>query len=79
MPRFFYLLHRTLHVPYIVERVKDPKDIHAVFIGRSDKPVDHVIGIMAVPDKVLAAEQHLNGGVFQLCFECAEPVPGIVI
>ena len=69
----FHLLHRALHVPDIVERVKDPEDIHAVLIGGCNKTVDYVIGIMARPDQVLAAEQHLYRRMFQFCLE--RPVP----
>ncbi len=34
-------------------------------MGRSNKSVHHIIGIMAVPDKVLAAEEHLDRRMLQ--------------
>jgi len=61
-------VHRALHVPDIVERIENTEDIHPVFIGRVDKPVDNIVRIVAVSHQVLATEEHLDRGVFQLCF-----------
>ncbi len=66
---FFHLLHRPLHVPDIIQGIKNAEDINPVFMGSSNEAIHHVIRVMAVADKVLAAKEHLDRGVVQFSFE----------
>jgi len=70
--------HRPLHVPDIVERVEDPEDLDSVLDGGRDKPVDNVVGIVAVSDQVLATEEHLDAGVRKALLQAAEALPGVL-
>lgn len=78
-PDIFYLLHRLLHVADIVQSIKDPEYVHAIVTGRCNKSVDNIVRIVAVPDKILPPEKHLDRCLFQFGLEGSETVPGIVI
>ena len=76
---FLDLIHRPGHVPDIVQGIEHPENINAVFIGCRDEFVDNIIRIMAVSDKVLPPQQHLDGRLPEFGLECPETIPWIVI
>ncbi|MPL97604.1 hypothetical protein SDC9_43796 [bioreactor metagenome] len=59
---FFYGIQRCLQVSRIIQGIKNPKNVDAVFDGFADKTIHDIIRIMAVPDQILSPKQHL-----QLC------------
>ena len=69
--------NRRLDVARIVQRIEDPEDVDAVFAGKRHEAVDHVIGIVPVADKVLAAQEHLERGVFRPRLDGPQPLPGV--
>ena len=71
------LVHRGLDVAQVVERVENADDIHAVLNGCAHKTAHHVIRIVAVPQQVLAAKQHLQLGVFHVLPDCAQALPRV--
>ena len=77
MPQAFTSLHGPIEVPHVVERVEDAEDIDAVRGRTFDEPLHHVIGVMAIADEVLPAQQHLKLGVGHGGTQGSEPFPGI--
>ena len=59
-----YSGHRAFHVPDIIQGIKDPEDIYPVFMGKVNKPIDHIIRIVPVSDQVLPTQKHLYWRVF---------------
>jgi hypothetical protein len=43
------------------------------------KGVGHVVGIVAVAHQVLGAQQHGEGGLFEVALQGADPLPGIFV
>ena len=76
---FLDVLYSGLHVPGIVQGVENTNDINAVFDGLFAEGFHHVVGIMAVAQKVLSPKQHLQLGVGQTLFQGAQTLPGIFI
>ena len=48
-------------------------------MGSRDKFIHYIIGIVTVSNEILATQEHLDGGVFQFAFECAQAIPGIIV
>ena len=71
-------LYRTLQIPYIVHRIKDPKHIHSIVMGPLHKMAHQVIRIMAVAQQVLPPQQHLLRRLRHQFFELAQANPGIL-
>ena len=65
-PDILYLRNGALHIPDIVQCIKYPENVHTAFPGKFYEFIDHIVRVMAVPDKVLATKQHLDRGPFQL-------------
>ena len=68
---------RLLHVPHVVQRVKDPEHIHAVRRGPFNERIDHVVGIVPVADQILPAQQHLQARAGHHPLERAQAFPRI--
>ena len=47
---------RALHVSRVIERVKDPENIHPVIGARLDEGCDHVVGEVGVLNDILPAQ-----------------------
>ncbi len=62
----------------VVHGVEDAEHVHAVFDGALDEALHHVIGVVAVAEQVLAAEQHLQRGLRHGLFELAQADPGVL-
>ena len=73
-----YLSHSPFDIADIVQCVEDTKDINAIRRGPFDESFQHIVGIMAISDQVLPAEQHLEFGVGHGGAQGAEPFPGIL-
>ncbi len=72
-----YRLQGRFHIARVVHGVEDAEDVHAVFDGALDKAGDHVIGVVAVAEQVLAAQQHLQRGFGHGFFEFAQAQPRV--
>ena len=68
-----------LQVAGIVQCVEDADDIDAVCNGLLYKVLNSIIGVGAVAQHVLAAEQHLQLLVGQLLAQDAQTLPGVLI
>jgi predicted homoserine dehydrogenase-like protein len=75
----FYLLHRPFHITDIIEGIKDPEDIHSIFMRGGNEVVYDIIRIVPVADKVLSTQEHLDWCMGKFCFERSEPVPWIIV
>ncbi len=51
----FCHLDGKFHVPDIIDRVKNPEYVNAVFIGFGDELFNHIVRIVPVPYEILAA------------------------
>jgi hypothetical protein len=71
--------HGALHIPYIVESIKNPEHIYAIFMGCFDEFINNIIRVMAVTNKILPSEEHLDGSIPEFCLEGPKPIPGIII
>ena len=71
-------LQGGLHIARVVHGVEDAEHVHAVFDGALDEALHHVIGVVAVAEQVLAAEQHLQRGLRHDLFELAQADPGVL-
>ena len=71
-------LQGGFHVARVVHGVEDAEDVHAVFDGAFDKALHHVVGVVAVAEQVLAAEQHLQRGLRHRLFELAQADPRVL-
>ena len=71
-------LQGGLHVARVVHGIKDAEDVHAVFDGALDEALHHVIGVVAVAEQVLAAQQHLQRGFRHRLFQLAQADPRVL-
>ncbi|SAQ30229.1 Uncharacterised protein [Klebsiella oxytoca] len=71
-------LQGGFHIARVVHGVEDAEHVHAVFDGALSEALHHVIGVVAVAEEVLAAEQHLQGGLRHGLFELAQADPGVL-
>ena len=65
-------------VALVVQGVEDAEDVDARLGGVLDEGVDEVVGVVAVTDEGLAAQQHLQGRVGHEGLEGAEALPGVL-
>ena len=73
------LVHRSLDVAQVVERVEDTDDIHAVLDALAHEAAHGIIRIMMVAEQILTAQQHLQLGIFHVRFDVAEPLPRVLV
>jgi len=76
------LLHRSdrgFEVAQVVQCIEDPKHIDAVVGGLAHESAYHVIGVVAITQQVLAAQQHLQARVGQCGAQLAQAFPGIFL
>ncbi len=78
-PFAFGHLHGPGHVAHVVDGVKDAEDVNAVALGQHHEFLNDVVGIVLVADDVLAAQQHLEGGVGHLFLQLADALPGVLV
>ena len=71
-------LQGGLHVARVVHGIKDAEDVHTVFDGALHKALHHVIGVVAVAEQVLAAQQHLQRGLGHRLFQLAQADPRVL-
>ncbi|EHC70798.1 hypothetical protein LTSEJOH_0135, partial [Salmonella enterica subsp. enterica serovar Johannesburg str. S5-703] len=65
-------LQGGFHIARVVHGVEDAEDVHTVFHRALDEAFHHVIGVVAVAEQVLAAQQHLQRGFGHGFFELAQ-------
>jgi hypothetical protein len=76
---FFDDLHGSLEVAEVIQGVEYPEYVDAVVAGPLNEGLHHVIGVVAVADQVLSAEQHGEGRAFDVLLQRAQPLPGILV
>ena len=70
-------LHRGLEVGQVIERIKDPENIHAVLGRMFHKRLYDVVRIIGVTHRVGAAEEHLETNVRHGLAQLAQALPRI--
>ena len=63
----------------VVQRVEDADDVDAVLHGFLHEGLDHVVGVVAVAEQVLAAQQHLQLGVLDAGANGAQALPRVLV
>ncbi|SLY46856.1 Uncharacterised protein [Klebsiella quasivariicola] len=71
-------LQGGFHIARVVHGIEDTEDVHAVFDGAFDKALHHIVGVVAVAEQVLAAEQHLQRGLRHRLFQLAQADPRVL-
>ena len=77
--RLTAFVHCNLNVAHVIQRVKNADDIHAVFYAFAYKATHGIIGIVMVTQQILAAQQHLQFGVFHVRLNFAQALPRILV
>ena len=72
-------LDRGLEVAHVVERVEHAHHVDAVFDGLLHHGAHHVVGVVLVAQKVLAAQQHLQLGVVHVRTDGAQALPRVLV
>ena len=72
-----YRLQGGLHIARVVHGIEDAEDVHAVFHCPLNEAFHHVIGVMAITEQVLAAQQHLQGSLRHGLFKLAQAQPRV--
>ncbi|GAS48472.1 hypothetical protein NGUA35_00275 [Salmonella enterica] len=65
------------HIARVVHGVEDAEDVHAVFHRPLNEAFHHIIGVVAVAEQGLAAQQHLQRGFGHGFFELAQADPRV--
>ena len=71
-------LHRGLEVGQVIERIKDPENIHAVLGRMFHKRLHDIVRIVGVTHRVGAAEEHLKTDVRHGLAQLAQALPRIL-
>ncbi len=58
-PPFFGRADGGAHIAEIIQGIEDAKDLDPVLDGQADELFHHIVGVVAVPDQVLPAKEHL--------------------
>jgi len=74
-----YYPERCFEIPLVIERIEDPENIDPRLRRLLDEGLDDVVGIVAVPDEILASQQHLQGSLLYTLFQLYETFPWILI
>ena len=74
-----YCLDRCFHIADIVESIENTDYIDSVFDGLSAESLNHIICIVTVTKKVLAAQEHLEFSVGKSFAKCSKSLPRIFI
>ncbi|CQI67154.1 Uncharacterised protein [Salmonella enterica subsp. enterica serovar Typhimurium str. DT104] len=72
-----YCLQGGFHIARVVHGIEDAEHVHAVFHCPLNEAFHHVIGVVAVAEQVLAAQQHLQGSLRHGFFELAQAQPRV--
>ncbi|CQM14611.1 Uncharacterised protein [Salmonella enterica subsp. enterica serovar Typhimurium str. DT104] len=70
-------LQGGFHIARVVHGIEDAEHVHAVFHCPLNEAFHHVIGVVAVAEQVLAAQQHLQRGFGHGFFELAQAQPRV--
>ena len=76
---FFCGFCRTFEVTGIVARIENAENADTVFCGGFDELIDDIVGIVAVSQKVLTAQQHHDLRVGHRRVKFAQAFPRIFI
>ncbi|CQE86165.1 Uncharacterised protein [Salmonella enterica subsp. enterica serovar Typhimurium str. DT104] len=72
-----YCLQGGFHIARVVHGIEDAEHVHAVFHCPLNEAFHHVIGVVAIAEQVLAAQQHLQGSLRHGFFELAQAQPRV--
>jgi len=69
----------ALYISQVIECVENTEDVHTVFCRLVAESLYHLILVVAIPKKILAAQQHLQRSFWHELFEGAQPFPRVLI
>ena len=72
-------VHGGFHVADVVHGVEYAEDVDAVLCGLLHEGLDGVVGVVAVADDVLAAQQHLQSGIGHGRADQSQALPGTFV
>ena len=75
---FFDGFHRSFEISHIVERIEYPYHADSVLYGLFDEFFNDVVGVMAISQKILPAQEHLYGRLFEVLFQIPQSVPRVL-
>ena len=70
--------NRCLKIPDIVQAVKDTYDINSIGGGFLHKIFHYIVGIGAISENILSAEEHLKLCMLESVAELSQPLPRIL-
>ena len=73
------LAHHRFKIAVVVQRVESTEDIDSVLRRTIDEGSRHVVGIVAVTNEVLCAQQHRERGFLGVTLEGAQTLPRIFV
>ncbi len=76
---FLHAADGGLQVSHVVERVKHPHHVDAVFKRQPHELIHHVVGVMLVAQEVLPPQEHLQLGVGHGLSQLPQPLPGVLV
>ena len=68
-----------LKVSIVIEGIKCTEDVHSIFAGSFHKRLGNIIGIVAIADQILTAQQHGKRRFFNVTLQRSNPFPGVLI
>ncbi len=68
----------SLEIAQIIQRVKNPENVDAVYRAALDELLDQIVGVMAIAEDVLTAKQHLLRRVGHRGLETTDALPRIL-
>ena len=74
-----YRLHGHAQIGRVVQRIEDAENIHARLGGVLHESGDDVVGIVGVPDRIGAAEEHLETHIGNAGAQLTKPFPRILV
>src|SRR3989337_492822 len=72
-------LDSSLDVPEVVQGIKYPDNINAVFNSTFNKLFYYIVRIVPVSNQVLSPEQHLERCMWHMLFQKSYPLPRIFL
>ena len=68
-----------LQIAHVIQRIKNTEHIDAVFRGLFNKRLHHIVAVVAVPEQILTAQQHLQTGVGQSLTQGTQALPWVFL
>ena len=71
--------HSVLEVTGVIQCVEYAENVHAVLRGLLDELINHHVLVVAVTQKVLATQQHLQAGIRHQLAEGTQALPRVLV